>query len=101
MTPATHVDGTARIQTVDPAREPLVASMLGEFERLTGLPVVVNTSLNTAGRPMVEQWEVQGAGHAWFGGTTAGSYTDPKGPDASAAFVAFFLAGQNADAPER
>lgn len=49
-----HVDGTARIQTVDPAGEPLVARMLGEFERLTGLPVVVNTSLNTAGRPMVD-----------------------------------------------
>ncbi|WP_328773831.1 carbamoyltransferase family protein [Streptomyces sp. NBC_00286] len=49
-----HVDGTARIQTVDPAREPLVARMLGEFERLTGLPVLVNTSLNTAGRPMVD-----------------------------------------------
>ncbi|MER5836389.1 carbamoyltransferase C-terminal domain-containing protein [Streptomyces sp. NPDC002130] len=49
-----HVDGTARIQTVDPDREPLVARMLGEFERLTGLPVVVNTSLNTAGRPMVD-----------------------------------------------
>jgi carbamoyltransferase len=49
-----HVDGTARIQTVDPAREPLVARMLSEFEKLTGLPVVVNTSLNTAGRPMVD-----------------------------------------------
>ncbi|MCK7624376.1 carbamoyltransferase [Streptomyces sp. RS10V-4] len=49
-----HVDGTARIQTVDPADEPLVARMLAEFERLTGLPVVVNTSLNTAGRPMVD-----------------------------------------------
>ncbi|GEC05546.1 carbamoyltransferase [Streptomyces spinoverrucosus] len=49
-----HVDGTARIQTVDPAQEPLVARMLGAFERRTGLPVVVNTSLNTAGRPMVD-----------------------------------------------
>lgn len=49
-----HVDGTARIQTVDPDGEPLVARMLSEFERLTGLPVVVNTSLNTAGRPMVD-----------------------------------------------
>jgi carbamoyltransferase len=49
-----HVDGTARIQTVDEAAEPLVARMLVDFERRTGLPVVVNTSLNTAGRPMVD-----------------------------------------------
>ncbi|MFU8872676.1 carbamoyltransferase [Micromonospora sp. SL4-19] len=50
----THVDGTARVQTVHADTEPLVAEMLAEFERLTGLPVVVNTSLNTAGRPMVD-----------------------------------------------
>ncbi|MFE6358834.1 carbamoyltransferase [Streptomyces sp. NPDC057806] len=49
-----HVDGTARIQTVDRRDEPLVARMIDGFERRTGLPVVVNTSLNTAGRPMVD-----------------------------------------------
>ncbi|MFD5268083.1 carbamoyltransferase [Streptomyces sp. NPDC058335] len=49
-----HVDGTARIQTVDRTAEPLVARMIDGFERRTGLPVVVNTSLNTAGRPMVD-----------------------------------------------
>jgi len=49
-----HVDGTARVQTVDRADEPLVASMLEWVERKTGIPVVVNTSLNTAGRPMVD-----------------------------------------------
>jgi carbamoyltransferase len=49
-----HVDGTARVQTVDPAQEPLVARMLTAFEERTGLPVVINTSLNTAGRPMVD-----------------------------------------------
>jgi carbamoyltransferase len=49
-----HVDGTARAQTVDRREEPLVARMLEAFERRTGLPVVVNTSLNTAGRPMVD-----------------------------------------------
>ncbi|MDQ1619968.1 MAG: carbamoyltransferase [Actinomycetota bacterium] len=49
-----HVDGTARIQTVDRDDEPLVARMLERFEARTGLPVVVNTSLNTAGRPMVD-----------------------------------------------
>ena len=49
-----HVDGTARVQTVDRRDEPLVANMLDHLERLTGIPVVVNTSLNTAGRPMVD-----------------------------------------------
>jgi carbamoyltransferase len=49
-----HVDGTARVQTVDRETEPLAADMLAAFEDLTGLPVVVNTSLNTAGRPMVD-----------------------------------------------
>jgi carbamoyltransferase len=49
-----HVDGTARIQTVDRADEPLLARMLDAVTRRTGVPVVVNTSLNTAGRPMVD-----------------------------------------------
>jgi carbamoyltransferase len=49
-----HVDGTARIQTVDRGDEPLMARVLERFEALTGVPVVVNTSLNTAGRPMVD-----------------------------------------------
>lgn len=50
----THVDDTARVQTVDSADNPLTARLLTEFDRRTGLPVVVNTSLNTAGRPMVD-----------------------------------------------
>jgi carbamoyltransferase len=49
-----HVDGTARIQTIDRDEEPLVHRCISAFERRTGLPVVVNTSLNTAGRPMVD-----------------------------------------------
>jgi len=49
-----HVDGTARAQTVDRDEEPLVARLLEAFERRTGVPVLVNTSLNTAGRPMVD-----------------------------------------------
>jgi len=51
---AVHVDGTARIQTVDPREEPQVGRMLAGFERRSGVPVVINTSLNTAGRPMVD-----------------------------------------------
>ncbi|MFF5262643.1 carbamoyltransferase [Actinomadura viridis] len=49
-----HVDGTARIQTVAPGEEPLVSRLLDAFQARTGLPVIVNTSLNTAGRPMVD-----------------------------------------------
>ncbi|HEV7449937.1 MAG TPA: carbamoyltransferase C-terminal domain-containing protein [Pseudonocardiaceae bacterium] len=49
-----HVDGTARIQTVDRDTEPMLARLLERFAKLTGLPTVVNTSLNTAGRPMVD-----------------------------------------------
>lgn len=48
-----HVNGTARIQTVD-GTTPRLQETIRAFERLTGLPVVVNTSLNTAGRPMVD-----------------------------------------------
>ncbi|NNG41039.1 carbamoyltransferase [Flexivirga sp. ID2601S] len=50
----THVDGTARVQTVDRRTQAMLAGTLEQFERLTGLPVLVNTSLNTAGRPMVD-----------------------------------------------
>jgi len=42
------------VQTVDPESEPLVARMLEAFHERAGVPVVVNTSLNTAGRPMVD-----------------------------------------------
>lgn len=49
-----HVDGTARVQTVDRSVQPLTAALLDAFEAETGVPVLVNTSLNTAGRPIVD-----------------------------------------------
>lgn len=50
----THVDGTARIQTVDRETDPRLHATISRFAERTGVPVVVNTSFNTAGRPMVD-----------------------------------------------
>ncbi|GGS67241.1 carbamoyltransferase C-terminal domain-containing protein [Streptomyces griseoviridis] len=51
---AAHVDGTARHQTLEESQNPAVYRLLGEFERLTGCPVLLNTSFNVAGQPIVE-----------------------------------------------
>ncbi|MGH3679017.1 MAG: carbamoyltransferase family protein [Natronosporangium sp.] len=47
-----HVNGTARVQTVTPAQNPFLATVLAEFAALTGVPVLINTSLNVKGKPI-------------------------------------------------
>jgi poly(hydroxyalkanoate) depolymerase family esterase len=49
------------------------------------------THADASGRAMLEHWEIHGAGHAWSGGSTAGTYTDPRGPDAAREMLRFFL----------
>jgi carbamoyltransferase len=49
----THVDGSARVQTVDADASPRFHRLLGAFERRTGCPVLLNTSFNLRGEPIV------------------------------------------------
>jgi poly(hydroxyalkanoate) depolymerase family esterase len=54
------------------------------------------------GRPVVQYWMVSDLGHAWSGGAGAGSYTDPRGPSATAAMCDFFdRTGMERDSVER
>jgi poly(hydroxyalkanoate) depolymerase family esterase len=50
---------------------------------------------DASGRAMFEHWEIHGAGHAWSGGSSAGSFTDPRGPDAAREMLRFFLEHRN------
>ena len=51
----THVDGTARVQTLERAMAPRLYALLEEYEKRSGIPVLLNTSLNLAGEPIVNR----------------------------------------------
>jgi poly(hydroxyalkanoate) depolymerase family esterase len=56
-----------------------------------GMSYTRTVRTDDSGRSILEQWVLHGAGHAWSGGSTAGSYTEPRGPDASREMIRFFL----------
>ncbi len=56
-----------------------------------GLAYTRSVQRDRTGRAVLERWTVHGGGHAWSGGDAAGSFTEPRGPDASEAMLAFFL----------
>ena len=60
-------------------------------EAAGGISYTRTVQADESGHPMLEQWVLHGAGHAWSGGSAAGSYTEPRGPDASREMMRFFL----------
>jgi poly(hydroxyalkanoate) depolymerase family esterase len=64
-----------------------------------GMRYTRTVQADETGLTMLEQWILHGAGHAWSGGSSDGSYTDPRGPDASREMIRFFL--QHAATPTR
>jgi poly(hydroxyalkanoate) depolymerase family esterase len=56
-----------------------------------GMSYTRTVQADESGQPILEQWVLHGAGHAWSGGSSAGSYTEPRGPDASREMMRFFL----------
>lgn len=99
--------GTAD-STVNPANaRQIIAGQAEAFDRQDHAPAGSRpytrlVARGDDGSNSVECWMIDGAGHAWAGGQPGGSYTDPTGPDASAAMLRFFLTGDgHADASQK
>jgi poly(3-hydroxybutyrate) depolymerase len=83
------VNGDQVIAQATPAARLETAVIHGKADG--GVSYIRTIQSDATGRSMLEQWVLHGVGHAWSGGSPAGSYTDARGPDASREMVRFFL----------
>jgi hypothetical protein len=67
-----------------------VFARLGEERVPGGHAYTCTVHEDQTGTPIIEQWVIHGAGHAWAGGSPKGSYTDQRGPDATKEMMRFF-----------
>ena len=91
-----HGDADATVNVVNGERVIAAAGLSARSDAVhgasaMGVPYTRRVFLDAQGAERAEQWTIHGAGHAWSGGDVAGSYTDPRGPDASAEMLRFFL----------
>lgn len=57
LTSITHIDGTSRLQTINYNQNPYVYELLREFEKLSGIPILINTSFNIKGKPILTHYQ--------------------------------------------
>jgi len=91
-----HGDADSTVNVVNGERVLDAAGVIARPElrrasTVTGVPYSRRVWVDGQGQERAEQWTIHGAGHAWSGGDAAGTYTDPRGPDASAEMLRFFL----------
>ena len=89
-------------RVIDQARPEATSSkIVTHGESPGGMTYTRTVQSDGSNREVLEQWVLHGAGHAWSGGSPNGSYTDPRGPNASREMMRFFLAHASASGATR
>lgn len=93
------VNGTQVVaQMAELAREEMqLGTTVTSGQSAGGVAYTREVHRDATGLSVLEHWVLHGAGHAWSGGSASGSFTDPKGPDASREMMRFFLESSRAE----